>query len=670
MASKSEKKYRQIKRTHIGVSIFEFLLFSIISSIILTIAIREFAFYVVDTKLASEYDQIRSLAKMYDQAGTKGDNSFYDFLENEDCDYIVLDGDGSIIGEKGVNTCNYEDGTFLLVIQGETIRAYGDTEKNYVHSGKNGEIKVDFPRFEEWLQNHEGEIYKDFDLTGLGENFVNLPVWLSVDLGGGDRQFVGKAVFSANRRDVMMILSFVAAIIALIAIILITMLVTGIKNMIRQRSMISLFFTDMVTGGHNWIWFLVMGERALKKRRYAKYKLAVVNLVLINYRNYCLCHSLLEGERRLHSIYRQLNQMIGKREMCAHTTASNFALLLSYQSEEELKARLKDFFDRLAAAGDDHKFSFQAGVSLLDKAVDRSNKPISYREISLDAEYNNASAARMTLSESDDSAVAFFNDKLKEEQQWLDIVSERQQRALDNEEFMVYYQPKYDPKTDRIRGAEDLIRWNSPEYGLVPPGKFIPIFEKNGFITSIDHYMIRHVAADQKKWYDMGYHCVPVSVNVSRAHFVESNLAEQIRDMVDEAGTPHDLIEIELTESAFFDDKKTMINTINQLKSYGFAVSMDDFGSGYSSLNSLKDMPLDVLKLDAEFFRGESGDGRGEIVVSEAIRLGKLLNMRIVAEGVEVKEQVDFLASEDCDMIQGYYYAKPLPKEEYEERIK
>ena len=181
--------------------------------------------------------------------------------------------------------------------------------------------------------------------------------------------------------------------------------------------------------------------------------------------------------------------------------------------------------------------------------------------------------------------------------------------------------------------------------------------------------MISHVAADQKRWMDDGLKCVPVSVNVSRAHFAEEDLAEQIRDMIDKAGTPHNLIEIELTESAFFDDKKAMVNTINKLKEYGFAVSMDDFGSGYSSLNSLKDMPLDVLKLDAEFFRGDESDGRGRIVVSEAIKLAQSLNMRTVAEGVEIKEQVDFLASEGCDMIQGYYFAKPMPKNDYRNRM-
>ena len=149
----------------------------------------------------------------------------------------------------------------------------------------------------------------------------------------------------------------------------------------------------------------------------------------------------------------------------------------------------------------------------------------------------------------------------------------------------------------------------------------------------------------------------------------ETNLAEQLRDMVDKEGAPHDLIEIELTESAFFDDKKLMLSTIRKLKEYGFLVSMDDFGSGYSSLNSLKDMPLDILKLDAGFFKGDKDNERTEIVVAEALQLAKKLNMTTVAEGVEDQEQVDFLAAEGCNMIQGYYYSKPMPKEEYESRI-
>ena len=218
-------------------------------------------------------------------------------------------------------------------------------------------------------------------------------------------------------------------------------------------------------------------------------------------------------------------------------------------------------------------------------------------------------------------------------------------------------------------GAEALVRWINDEMGFVPPGQFIPIFENNGFITEIDHYMVRSVALDQKQWLAEGRACVPVSVNISRAHFAEIDLADQIKDLVDQVGTPHELIEIELTESAFFDDKKLMLSTITKLKEYGFLVSMDDFGSGYSSLNSLKDMPLDILKLDAGFFREENNLHRSEIVVSEAIQLAKKLNMKTVAEGIDEQAQVDFLAAEGCDMIQGYYYAKPAPKADFEVRL-
>ena len=287
------------------------------------------------------------------------------------------------------------------------------------------------------------------------------------------------------------------------------------------------------------------------------------------------------------------------------------------------------------------------------------------KDADIDLLYNNASSARATLETTDDTGIAFFDNKLVEDEKWIDLVTERQRDALEKEEFKVYYQPKFDPRTNELRGCEALIRWVSDDMGFVTPGQFIPIFEKSGFITEIDHYMLSHVARDQKSWLDEGRKCVPVSVNVSRAHFAETNLAEQIKEIIDREGAPHNLIEIELTESAFFDDTKQMLKTIKKLKSYGFLVSMDDFGSGYSSLNSLKDMPLDILKLDAGFFGGDKHNERAEIVVAETLQLAKKLNMTTVAEGVDYQSQVDFLAAEGCDMIQGYFYSKPMPKEEY-----
>ena len=159
-------------------------------------------------------------------------------------------------------------------------------------------------------------------------------------------------------------------------------------------------------------------------------------------------------------------------------------------------------------------------------------------------------------------------------------------------------------------------------------------------------------------------------MNISRAHFTREDLAEHIVHIVDKYNVPHNVIELELTESAFFDDKNTLLNTVKKLREAGFPVSMDDFGAGYSSLNSLKELHLDVLKIDADFFRGVGEEERGMLIVSDVIDLAKKLNMKIVAEGIESREQVDFLAEQECDLIQGYFFAKPMPIDEFVEKYR
>lgn len=242
-------------------------------------------------------------------------------------------------------------------------------------------------------------------------------------------------------------------------------------------------------------------------------------------------------------------------------------------------------------------------------------------------------------------------------------------RALENKEFEVYLQPKYDPVSEKAVGAEALVRWNSPEQGFLTPDRFIPWMEESGFLPLLDDYMILRVAELLKQWLVQKGNVIPVSVNISRTHFLKPELPEHICRLVDQIGIPHQFLELELTESAFFEDKNLLTDTVTELQKCGFAVAMDDFGSGYSSLNSLKDIPIDVLKMDADFFRGELHNSRGELVISEMIHLAKLLDMYIVAEGVEKQEQVDFLVRKGCDMIQGYYYAPPMTVEAFESKF-
>ncbi len=643
------KLYKKVRYTSSWSSVVFYLLMLLIFvavSVFLGGFILE---YIFESKFADGYSKMKNIAELYE---TGNDNkTVMNYIRSHGNEFIIKDKVGNIVYQEGKNTCSDKSGEFETSNGKETYTVYADSELGYIYPDHDGGLSFEFKKLYNWLSSsHEDD---------------KLPIWVSKEINNGENVFIGKIYFVITSREVALVVELSIGVIIIISVFFVIMLIRIIKSAVSYKRVFRLFYSDPVTNGHNWMWFVRYGEEKLRSNSCKKDRFAVINLVFRNYRNYCMCHSMSQGEKLLEKINTVLTYELAKPEMCAHSTMSNFALVLRYDEQNPLLPRLRDIVKKLQDIDSEHSFDFHIGVDLVDPQKNENGKIVKRKDFSIEKAYNNACSARAALGESEQTDIRIFDNKLLEEQRWHDTVHENQWNALNNEEFKVYYQPKYDPRTNTLKGAEALVRWNSAEYGFITPGRFIPIFEKNGFITELDHYMISHVAHDQKAWLDAGYDCVPVSVNVSRAHFAENDLAEQIRDLVDKAGCPHDLIEIELTESAFFDDKKAMIETIKKLKEYGFAVSMDDFGAGYSSLNSLKDMPLDVLKLDADFFRGENAGERGEIVVSEAIKLAKSLDMRTVAEGVEEKGQVDFLAQQGCDMIQGFYFAKPMPKDEY-----
>lgn len=716
--NKNQIQFKKLKKNHAGIVIFLYVLIIFMMASMMVFSFIQMIASSFGTKLMSEYESFYDLVRIYEKGRAEDQDGILDLLGASGRDFMILDAEGNTLYQNGEDTMIRDSA--LLSLNAEEVVAFEDQQQtellnkageywgvNYkviikdiwkkwteiLYSGepligihvdaeeadaeeemgwKTSVLKRQYEEGE--AENGDEEYLEDIAMNQLFEEWnekMNVyPMWFAFPLQSGKEMLVGKANYSINLEDAVILLAMLIMMAALAVVVMILMIASMVRGVLRQKKIINLYLTDPITEGHNWMWFLVRGEPFFRARCNAGKNFAVIEIVFVNYRNFCVCHSVEAGEKILHKLYGAISKTFGKKGMCAHAATSSFAVLAWYENEDELRDEMRKLLENLENVDSTHKFAFHVGVNLLPAQKNQNGRPVLRKNMSLESEYNNACTARMTLEESDDSRIAFFDDKMVEEQKWLDAVTERQKGAVEREEFRVYYQPKYDPRNGKLCGAEALIRWDSPELGFVSPGKFIPIFEKNGFITEIDHYMISHVARDQKAWLDQGLTCVPVSVNVSRAHFIEKDLAEQICRMVDEAGTPHHLIEIELTESAFFDDKNAMISTITKLKEAGFAVSMDDFGSGYSSLNSLKDMPLDVLKLDAEFFRGQNAGERGEIVVSEAIKLARSLNMRTVAEGVEEKEQVEFLADMGCDMIQGYYFAKPMPKGDYEERMR
>ena len=423
-----------------------------------------------------------------------------------------------------------------------------------------------------------------------------------------------------------------------------------------NRKVIKTLYLDPVTGGDNWYKFRINANKILNSKQSSRRKYALVNFDINRFKIINDAYGYQKGDEVLKDIYHVIKKWNKPGEPFTRYAADQFYIFMSYIEECELEERITELNDRLHELRYTKTARVQYGVYLIKERLD-----------SLDRMGEFASIAKNNIKGNSESIISFFDDvdrgRLLEEEE----IEKSMNEALKNHEFQVYLQPKYAAKEETITGAEALVRWRNSDGKPVAPSYFIPVFEKNGFITELDYYMLRKVCVLLREWLDKGYSPFPISVNISRLHFANAHLAETITEIVDSYGVPHPLIEIELTESAFLQNKQMLIDTVIRLREYGFLVSMDDFGAGYSSLNSLKDLPLDVVKLDGEMFRMTEEVERGNTVIRNTINMAKDLHIKVVAECIETKEQVEFLCMVGCDIIQGYYFAKPMPTDQFEE---
>lgn len=237
--------------------------------------------------------------------------------------------------------------------------------------------------------------------------------------------------------------------------------------------------------------------------------------------------------------------------------------------------------------------------------------------------------------------------------------------ALKNGEFHIYLQPKVNMVTSELYGAEALSRWIHPVDGVREPIRYIPLFEKNGFIARLDLYNFEQVCKLKATWAGEKYEHIPVSINISRLHLYNRSFPDTLTRIAEQYGIATSELELEITEGVFIKDTKELINMVNMLQEHGFLVSIDDFGSGFSALNLLKDIPVNTIKIDKEFLQLSSNDFRGRKVIRNVIAMCRDLKLDVVTEGIETKQQVDFITSCGCQIAQGYYYAKPLPVDEF-----
>lgn len=366
------------------------------------------------------------------------------------------------------------------------------------------------------------------------------------------------------------------------------------------------------------------------------------------------------GDEVLRHVHKCILNNLDEDEFVARNQADHFELVLNTIDQNEISKKLSQIAEDINAFNQHREVPYylpiDCGIYYVETAEEEL---IMIRDRANSARKNNKENSQTHLC-----SCVYYDDL-----QRLQVVQEKEidnamELALEREEFIVYLQPKVNIHTNKVAGAEALIRWNSSTMGFLSPDKFIPYFEKTGFIVKLDQYVFEKVCKQLRAWIDQGIKPVPISVNLSRRDLYDSKYLQRYQEIQKRYQVPSELLEIEFTETLFFEDLELLKRSIQEVHDAGYQCSIDDFGSGYSSLALLQEIPVDILKLDKAFF-DHVGNPRGDTVVEHVIALAKDLNMITIAEGIETLIQVERLKNMNCDMIQGYVYYKPMTIEDF-----
>lgn len=356
------------------------------------------------------------------------------------------------------------------------------------------------------------------------------------------------------------------------------------------------------------------------------------------------------GDEILDFVEKQLMEICREDQFYINLRSDVFMVVMEYDKENELVDFIR-YLDQKISCFKTIKLQMAYGVYTVDD-----------RQMELRQMEDRAAMARKAAKQNILSNILFYKEQFKESLYNRKFIEENMPSAIAERQFKMYLQPKYSITQNEIIGAEALVRWHHPERGMIYPNEFIPIIEENGFIKRVDYYIWEEVCRFIRKCIDAGISCCPVSVNVSRVHLKDDECIQVLSDLIQKYDIPKKLLELEITET---ENDQQVSRKALQLKEVGYTLLMDDFGSGYSSLNILLETPFDMIKLDKKFVENMMVSGKGQIILEQVVLMANQLNIGILAEGVETKEQIEQLQRIGCDQVQGFYYARPMPNEDF-----
>lgn len=457
---------------------------------------------------------------------------------------------------------------------------------------------------------------------------------------------------------VIMALRYTYIIFSVVGLLLILALLHIFTNRIRHYKLIQkAAMTDPLTGEMNGAAFMMKCKEKFANARAEEY-----TILWFHIRHFKLINKLFglkTGDQLLCKVMEIMKAQVEKDGFAAHGDADNFYLCIHSGSERYVRQVFDGIMTEVEQLIQNYSESQDAIFPLVLNAgayiVDDPDKEIS---LILDC----ASVAAREREATEDGICKFYEGTVMDSMETEQSLNGMLQEALDEGQFITYLQPKVGLKDDRVCGVEALVRWIHPEKGMISPGEFIPVFERNGKICEIDVYVFEQTCKAMRCWIDSGHDPIPASVNLSRQHFQHKNFLEKYIEIANRYRIPAGVIELELTESIFIEEEglKNIKNCIRKMHEHGFLCSIDDFGAGYSALGLLSEFDIDTVKLDRRFFLN-IGTEKARVVVKKMVELAKEIGAGTVAEGIETQEQLDFVKEIQCDCVQGFYFARPMP---------
>ena len=490
------------------------------------------------------------------------------------------------------------------------------------------------------LQTVEGKYYMVYEPIGIND-------WAIVTF------IPSKAI--AGEVNNALLMTFVLAIVVIIVILSICIYIV-ISNNRKQKQLFEYAYIDPVTKKGNIYYFRKKGQEILEKGKSQESNVAryIAVLDINKFKMINKAYGYKIGDSILKGIAEELEKLLGKESLICRYSNDYFVALFEYKEDiHKILNKMVRSIENLKIEAAVYNLSVNIGIYKLNE------------EDSNISEVMDKAIIAHSVSKGDVfDKFHIYDKKMERELEKESRIEHEMNNALENKEFKVYYQPKVNTKTEELYGAEALVRWEH-DGNMVPPSEFIPLFEKNKFILKLDLYIFEQVCSDMKMWKEKYGKEPVISVNVSREHFLDEHFLEKYMMIAAKYGVDTGKIDLEITESATIEAGIDIIEIMNKMKRLGFIISIDDFGTGYSSLSAIQDMPADILKIDKSFVDRIGKNEKN--IIDYILNIAKELKLTTIAEGVETKEQRDYLLEKGCDIIQGYYYAKPMPEEEFEE---